>query len=202
MRRNALTLAIVALVALSATGVVAASMTAPTADTPSAAASPANQTIDVVNPEEVSDEEVDQAVDIAWANDEVQSYFDDDAAVHFEVWASELKDGIVHVDVAPQDAPDETRVTATVDLDAETVTDVSEPVKLNASSAISINETEYGIVSDDGDEFTLNDNNDEDSTEQHDINATKITADQVHEEQFNMSTAESQDNGVFTIELE
>lgn len=200
MRRNALTLAVVALVALSATGVVAASMTAPTADTPSAAASPTNQPIDVVNPDEVSDEEVDQAVDNAWANEQVQSYFDDGTAVHFEVWASELDDGIVHVDVAPQDAPDETRVMATVDLNAETVTDVTEPVKLNASNAISINETEYGIVSADGDEFTVND--DEDSTEQHDINATKITADQVHEEQINMSSAESQGDDVFTIELE
>jgi hypothetical protein len=110
-------------------------------------------------------------------------------------------DEIVHVDVAPQDAPDETRVMATVDLNAETVTDVTEPVKLNASNAISINETEYGIVSADGDEFTLNDG-DEESTEQHDINATKITADQLHEEQINMSSAESQGEDVFTIELE
>jgi hypothetical protein len=201
MRRNALTLAVVALVALSATGVAAASTTAPTADTPSAAASPANQTIDVVNPDEVSDKEVDQAVDTAWANDKVQSYFDDATAVHFEVWASELDDGIVHVDVAPQDAPDETRVMATVDLNDETIENVTEPVKLNASNAISINETEYDVVSAEESEFAST-NDDTESVEQETENATKIPAEQLHEEQINMSLAESQCNGVFTVEME
>ena len=143
MRTKALTLAVAALLALGASGGVTASTATPVADTASADALPSDHTVDVVNPDAVSDAAVDQAIETAWANDTVQSYFDDGAAVHFQVWATELDEDVVHVNVAPRDAPDETRVVADVALGENTVTSVDEPVKLTASNSISIDATEY-----------------------------------------------------------
>ncbi len=196
MRDNVLTLAVVALLALSASGVVAASIDTPNADTTSATASPANYTVDISNPDAVSEEEVDQAIKTAWANDTVQSYFNGSAAVHFEVWASEFDEEIVHVKVAPQDAPEDTRVVADVDLDKQTVTSVDEPVTLNASNAVSLNAADYDIVSADGDELELNQDN-----ESSDENVTKIPADQLSQIQLNESSIARGSDGTFTFQI-
>lgn len=196
MRDNALTLAVAALLAISASGVVAASMGTPAADSGSATALPANHSIDVVNPDEVSDQEIDQAIETAWANSEVQSYFDDGAGVHFQVWASELDDGIVHVTVAPIDAPDEMRVAVDTDPEREAVTSVTESVKLNASNATSFDLSAEN-VSIEGDESEPA-GDDTSSSE----NATRITADQAIQLQFNESSIEYQEDGTFTGEVE
>ena len=197
MRYNALTLAVVALIAIGASGVVAAGMDAPAADSESAEVLPANHTVDVVNPDEVSDGEVDQALETAWANDDVQSYFADRTAIHFDVWASELDDGIVHVKIAPADTPDETRAIADVDLDQETVTSIDEPVTLNASNSMSIDTSDNNTVSIDDTEYELN-GTDANSDE----NATRYTADQATQFQFNESSIERGGDGTFSIELE
>ena len=196
MRNKAIALVFAALLAFGASGVVTASMAPPAADTASADAPPDNYTVDIVNPDEVSDEDVTQAVSIAWANDEVRSYFDDGAAVHFEVWASELHDGIVHVDVAPMDAPDNTRVIADVDLDEQTVTSIDEPVAFNTTTAMSINASDGDSVSIDGAEYEQNrdDANDEES-------ATRITADESFQLNFSDSTIEPQDDGTYRVDL-
>ena len=194
MRDTVLTLAVVALLALGASGVVAADMDTATADTPSAAALPANHTVDVSNPDAVSDDEAEQAIKTAWANDTVRSYFDDSAPIHFEIWGSAVDDETVHVNVAPQDAPEDTRVVADVDLDTQTVTSVDEPVTLTATNSVSLDATEYDVVSADGDELELNQDN-----ENSDENATKIPADRVSHIQLNESSMVRGGDGTFTF---
>ncbi|WP_139171126.1 hypothetical protein [Halorientalis regularis] len=82
MRRNLFTLVAVTLLAVGASGVVAATLDAPSADTQSADALPANHTVDVINPGDVSDDAVDRAVETAWADDEVRSYSGSEAKAH------------------------------------------------------------------------------------------------------------------------
>ncbi|MFD1587648.1 hypothetical protein ACFR9U_11685 [Halorientalis brevis] len=197
MRQKALTLAVAALLALGASGVVAATMDGSTADAASADVLPANYTVDVTNPEMVSDEAADTAIETAWANEDVRSHFDDGAAVHFDLWASELDDGVIHVSVAPMDDPDDTRVIADVALDQETVTSVDEPVTLNVSSAMSINASETDVVSVDGSEYELR--RDDSAGEE---NATRLTADQAVQIELNESSIERRGNGTFTIEID
>jgi hypothetical protein len=195
MRRNLFTLVAVTLLAVGASGVVAATLDAPSADTQSADALPANHTVDVINPGDVSDDAVDRAVETTWADDEVRSYFADGAAVHFEVWGG-LHDGTINVDVAPADAPDDTRVVATVDPETGTVTTVEEPVRLNASNAVSIDLGENGTVSADGDEYEVNDS--EAST---DRNRT-YTADQSVRIDLDEDSLERGADGTFSVEVE
>lgn len=195
MRENLLTLALVALLALGASGVAAASMNVANADTTSAAALPANYTVDITNPDAASDEDVARAIETAWANDTVRSYFDADA-VHFKVWASELDDRSVYVKVAPQDAPTYTRVVADVDPDKQTVTSVDEPVTLTASNAVSLNATDDDIASADGDELEVNRDN-----ESGDENPTEITADQSSQVRLNESSMTRGGDGTFTFQV-
>ncbi|WP_254831265.1 hypothetical protein [Haloglomus salinum] len=197
MRYNALTLVVVALLAVGASGGVAASTNPSTAGTTPADVPAANHTVDIVNPDEISDEEVDRAIETAWANDEVQSYFDDDAAVHFDIWASELDERVVHVNIAPADAPDSTRVIADVDIERGTVTSIDEPVRLNASNAMTINTSGDTSVSIDGAEYELHGN---DTTS--DGDATRYPAHQATHFQLNESSIERGGDGAFTFELE
>ncbi|MDS0283696.1 hypothetical protein [Haloarcula onubensis] len=187
MRYKALTLVVAALLALGAGGVTAASLTNPTADAASADALPANYTVDVVNPDGVSDEAAEQAIETAWANDDVRSHLDGTDAVHFEVWASELDDDTVYVDVAPIDSPEETLVRAHVDVARQTVTATDEPVTLDASNATSITASGEGNVSVNGTDYELNPD-----AETPAENATRYTAEQSTEFQINASAADSQ----------
>lgn len=190
MRTKLAVLAVAALLSLG-TGSVVAAMDAPTADTISNDALPANYTVDVINSGEVSNEEVNQTIETAWANDTVRSYFDDDAAIHFEVWASELDEDVIHVKVAPIEEPDKTRVIADVDSSEQQVTSTDEPVKLNASNAITINASDYDIS---GTEHSQ-DTNGED-------NATRLTADKATQIELNENSIERGGNGTFTFEIE
>jgi len=190
MRTKLAVLAVAALLALG-TGSVVAAMDTPTADTASDDALPANYTVDVINPGEVSDEEVDQAIETAWANQTVRSYFDEVAAVHFEVWASGLDENVIHVKVAPIEEPDETRVITDVNLSTKQVTDIDEPVKLNASNAITIDATDYDL---NDTEHSQNTNNEE--------NATRLTADQATQIELNDRSIERGGDGTFTFEVE
>ena len=119
----------------------------------------------------------------------------DGAAVHFEVWAG-LHDGTVNVNVAPADAPDDTRVVATVDPETGTVTTVEEPVELNASNAVSIDLGENGTISAGGDEYAANDS--EAST---DRNRT-YTADQSVRIDLDEDSLEPGADGTFSVEVE
>ncbi|ELZ04850.1 hypothetical protein [Natrialba asiatica] len=196
MRDNVLTLAVVALLALGASGVAAASMHASAADTASATALPANYTVDVVNPDAVSDEEVDQAIETAWANDDVQSYFDDGAAVHFEAWASEFDDDSILVEVQSQEAPKDTRVIADVDIDRQTVASVDEPVRITVPNAISINASDYDIRWVDGDEPGLEHENTSGNE-----TVVRYTADQDPQIRFDETSMECDGDGTFDVEI-
>ncbi|APW98535.1 hypothetical protein CHINAEXTREME_12455 [Halobiforma lacisalsi AJ5] len=106
---------------------------------------PANYTTEITNSDAMTDAEIDRALTTAWQNDTVQNYFDDGAAVHFDVWASELHDDTMYVKVAPIDAPDETRVIADVDLDRQAVTSTDEPVKLDTTDSVSIDASDIDL---------------------------------------------------------
>jgi hypothetical protein len=190
MRTKGAALAVAALLSLG-TGSVVAAMDAPTVDTISDDALPANHTVDVINSGEVSDEAVDKAIQTAWTNETVRSYFDDDAAVHFEVWASGVDDEVIHVDVAPVEEPGETRVIADVDPSEQQVISTDEPVKLNATNAITINASDYDI----NDTGHSQDANGEE-------NATRLTADQAAQIELDESSVEHGVNGTFTFEVE
>jgi len=190
MRTKLAVLAVAALLSLG-TGSVVAVMDAPTADTSSNDALPANYTVDVINSGEVSDEEVDQAIETAWANDTVRSYFDDDAAIHFEVWASRLDEEVIHVNVAPIEDTSETRVIADVDSSAQQVTSTDEPVKLNATNAITINASDYDINDTEHSQDTNGDDN-----------ATRLTANKATQIELNENSIERGGNGTFTFEVE
>lgn len=164
MRHKTLTLAVAALLAFGASGVVAASISpSPSATTaaqsPADDASPVNYTVEVIDPhDQLTAQEVEKARQVAWANEEVRSYFEDGAAVHFEVWAPQPNENRTVVSVAPAESPDKSRVLANVHLDhpnGEQVTDVKEPRILNESSMRSVNLTDNGtfaVESDNQDE--------------------------------------------------
>lgn len=128
MRHKALTLAVAALLVFGASGIVAASMTTSpspaTADaSPTDTASPANHTVDVIDPhDKLSAQEAENAWQLTWANDTIKSYFDNVESVHFQVEAieDELQVLVATSDTAPP------QVQAIVDLESETVTSVEE----------------------------------------------------------------------------
>lgn len=190
MRTKLAVLAVAALLALG-TGSVVAAVDIPTADTASDDALPANYTVDVISPGEVSNEEVDQAIETAWANQTVRGYFDEVTTVHFEVWASGLDESMIHVKAAPLEEPDETRVITDVNLSKKQVTYIDEPVKLNTSNAITIDATDYDLNDTEPSQHT---NNEE--------NTTKLTADQATQIELNESSIERGGEGTFTFEVE
>lgn len=190
MRTKLAVLAVAALLVLG-TGSVVAAMDAPTADTASDDALPVNYTVDVVNPGEVSDAAVDQAIETAWTNHTVRSYFDAGAAVHFEVWASGLDEDVIHVKAAPIDQPDETRVITDVDPSEQQVTYVDEPVELNASNAVAIDASDYDV------DYT---ERNEDAGGEED--ATRLTADRANQVRLDETSIERGGDGTFTFELE
>lgn len=119
------------------------------------------------------------------------SVFDERAGVHFEVWASELDEDVIHVDVAPIGEPDQTRVATAVDQSKQQVTAVNEPVKLTASDAVTIDGSDYDIVETEGTEDTGDEEN-----------ATRLTADQAIQGQINESSIERSDDGTLTGEVD
>lgn len=197
MRYKTLILAVAALLALGAGGVTATTMTTPAADAGSAAALPANYTVDIANPDEVTDEAAEQAIETAWADDDVQSYVEGNDAVHFEVWASELDDDTVYIDVAPLESPEDTLVRAHVNVDEQTVTSTDEPVTLNASDAISITASGEGDVSVNGTDYELNQN-----TQNTAETGSPYTAEQSTEFHINASTAGSQAGETFIVTMD
>ncbi|WP_225335059.1 hypothetical protein [Halomicrobium urmianum] len=129
MHDKAVTLAVVAVLAVGASGVVAASTISPAtaAAQPSGdEVQPANYTTNVVDPDDrLSDGDLATVRGLAWANESVRSDIetgsaDDGAPVHFHV---EALDGEVQVYVAPHEGAPPT-VRADVDLASETITDV------------------------------------------------------------------------------
>ncbi|MGQ3330167.1 hypothetical protein [Halorubrum sp. FL23] len=190
MRTKLAVLAVAALLALG-TGSAVAAMDGPTTDAASDDALPANYTVDVITPGEVSDEEVDRAIETAWMNHTVRSYFDEGAAVHFEASASGLDEDTIRVKIAPLKEPDETRVIADVDLPGKQVTSTDEPVKLNASNAITINTSDYDL----NDTEQSQDTNGEE-------NATRLTDAQATQIEINETSIERGENGSFTVEVE
>ncbi|WP_276274109.1 hypothetical protein [Haloarcula litorea] len=193
MHTKALTLAVATLLTVGVGGVATATTDTATADAGSAAGLPANHTVDVVTPDELTGEAGDRAVEIAWANDEVRRHFAADAAVHFEVTASKLHDGVVSVSIAPMETPGNARVVADVRLDQQTVTSVVEPVTLDASNAVSL---------DAGAHTTASEANASDDATSHAGNVTRVTAGESIHLRVNESTIEDGENGSFVVEVE
>lgn len=189
MRHRLTVLAVAALLALGTGGGVAAALDQPTNE----AELPADYTVAVETPDELTDADVDRAVALAWADDQVRSQFEDGAAVHFELWASELDQGIVYVDVTPADDHDDLRVVADVNVDNETVTNVDEPVTLNASSATSVDGDEYDLVDAEAD----TDSDTATDTGSDDGNATRLTADESVSIDTNVTL--DSDDGAFSV---
>lgn len=189
MRTTVTLLAVAALLTLGTGSVVATSMEDPTANSPEEL--PANHTVDVVNPDAIDDAQVDRAIETAWANDTVRGYFADDPAIHFEVWAPELRDDAVHVEVAPNDAPDETRVVATVDLNRHRVTSIEEPVTLNVTSATSMQFDDGSIKEvENGEEIV------------YETNLTVKSADQADRLRIDARTLDREGDGTFSVEVD
>lgn len=123
MRRKTLTVAVVALLAFSASGVVSASLTTnhttgASTQSPVEDALSENHTVEVIDPDDRLDERAaTEAWQTAWANETVRDHFANDESVHFHVEAvgDELE---VYVAADENSAP---RVRADVDLDTEVV---------------------------------------------------------------------------------
>ena len=192
MRHRLTVLAVAALLALGTGGGVAAALDQPT----NGAEPPADYTVAVETPDELTDEDVDRAVALAWADDQVRSQFEDGAAVHFELWASGSADGIVHVDVTPADDHEDLRAVADVNVDDGTVTNVDEPVTLTVSDATSIDGDEYDLV----DAATDADSGADAATEttSDDGNATRLTADESVSIDVENAT-DAGDDGTFSV---
>lgn len=126
MRHKTLTIAVVALLAFGASGVVSASL-APNHSTNMPTQSPVenalsgNHTVEVIDPDDRLDERAaTDAWQTAWANETVRDHFEDGTAVHFHVEA--VGDELQVYVAADENSPP--RVEADVDLNNETVVGV------------------------------------------------------------------------------
>lgn len=120
MRYETLTLAVAVLLAVGASGAVAAPMSV-TDTSPTPDAQPADYTVEVVDPDDrLTEEEVAELRRLAWSADEVRRQFDDAETVHFHVQA--VGDSLEVYVATGEHAPPQ--VVAEIALDDETVTDV------------------------------------------------------------------------------
>ncbi|ELY86582.1 hypothetical protein C483_19270 [Natrialba hulunbeirensis JCM 10989] len=79
------------------------------------------------------------------------NYFDDDEAIHFEVWAPQSDEQRAIVSLASAEEPDQTRVLVNVHFGSEHIIDIKEPQILNESTMQSIEQTDDGDRSTDED---------------------------------------------------
>ncbi|OYR38766.1 hypothetical protein [Halorubrum sp. Hd13] len=142
MRTKLIALALAAMLAVGAGGVVAAGASSGDA---SGEQLPDDYTVEITDPfDELSSDEVDEAIETAWSDEQVQSSLDAGDGVHFDVVAGTEK---VQVAVAPgSDAEDQ--VVAKIDSDG-TVTDVFEP-SLTAEDSETLDTAEPVDASGDG----------------------------------------------------
>ncbi|SFS54179.1 hypothetical protein [Halostagnicola kamekurae] len=157
MRNNILTLVVAGLLAFGASGVVAASVS-PGPQMMDANPSsvdevlPENHTSEVIDPHDrLSEQEVKDAQQLAWANENVTSYFEDSASVHFQVEA--LGDEL-QVYVAPQEtaAP---RVMAVIEMDSQSVVTVEQLQNVKTADDVRTAKPSSGdlVISDGPSEF-------------------------------------------------
>lgn len=149
-------IALVALLALAvmASGVSAATMTSPLAgDSPSAAdtVQPDEYTVDTVDPDdELTDDDIETAREIAWGNETVRASVNADEPVQFEVWApNDAKD---HPSVWVEQ--NDTTVVADIDLESESVVAVDEPTVLTADNVTTV-DTDSSVDGSGGDDSTI-----------------------------------------------
>ncbi len=153
MRRTIVLAALLAL-ALAAGGVSAATTSPSAGDSPAAtdAVQPDRYTVETVDPDDdLTAAEVEQARELAWANDTVRAAVDADEPVKFEVWAPLNDDDHTSVQIEQNDR---LLVIADVDLDAGDVVGVEEPTVLTADEAVRI-ETDDAVESTDEGRFTV-----------------------------------------------
>jgi hypothetical protein len=153
MRRTIVLAALLAL-ALAAGGVSAATTSPSAGDSPAAtdAVQPDRYTVETVDPDDdLTAAEVEQARELAWANDTVRAAVDADEPVKFEVWAPLNDNDHTSVQIEQNDR---LLVIADVDLDAGDVVGVEEPTVLTADEAVRI-ETDDAVESTDEGRFTV-----------------------------------------------
>ncbi|AGN02072.1 hypothetical protein L593_10635 [Salinarchaeum sp. Harcht-Bsk1] len=149
MRSKLVALALVAAVALATSGAAAAVGANPAiqdADESTAEHQlPDDYTVEVTDRHGVlSDAEVEAAIQAAWADEEVRSYFENADDVHFDLWAPDADEDRVMVSVAPADEPGQTRVYGNYLVGADTFTDVREPLTANESTTMDVQRTADG----------------------------------------------------------
>lgn len=153
MRSTLLTLA-VAIAAVAALGIGGAVADGPSTDETDGAL-PADHEIDVVDPDgDLSNADVTDAIDLAWANDEVRATIEDSDPLEFTVWAKDHPDGETDASVWVSELDDPAHaVVADVDLDADSIVEVTEPTEITADemqvenvSLVEADSTEGSVV--------------------------------------------------------
>lgn len=120
MRTKVIALVLAAMLVVGVGGVVAAGASS---DSPSAEQLPDSYTVDISDPSDrLSSDDIEEAIETAWTNEQVQSKFETNSNVHFDVVAVT---GQVQVGVAPGPGADDQMV-AKIGPDG-TVTDVFDP---------------------------------------------------------------------------
>ncbi|ELY97065.1 hypothetical protein C482_14239 [Natrialba chahannaoensis JCM 10990] len=152
MRYKLTTIAIAALLIISVGTALAAATTTTSADESlQNEVIPENHDVSVVDPHEaLTAADVNAAVETAWSSDEMMNYFDDDEAIHFEVWAPQSDEQRAIVSLAPAEESDQTQVLANVHFESEHIIDIKEPHTLNESTMQSIEQTDDDHTTDGG----------------------------------------------------
>jgi len=143
MRTTQVALALVAALALLTSGVAAATGASPAvhdSDEPATEHTlPDDYTVEVTDRHDVlTDEDVEAAIQAAWADDELRSYFADGESVHFDLWAPDADEDRVAISVSPADEPGQIRVSGTYYVGSDTFTDVREPLSADETTSMDV----------------------------------------------------------------
>lgn len=182
MNTKLVALALVAAVALATSGAVAATGASPAVHDAGASTTdhplPDDHTVEVTDRHDVlSDEDVEAAIQAAWADEELRSYFEDADSVHFDLWAPDADEDRVSVSVAPADEPGQTRVSGTYYVGADAFTDVREPITADEMTSQDLELSgENTVEVEDGGSLDLSETTDEPNDESGE-NAVEVSAD-------------------------
>lgn len=143
MQSKLIALALVAALALATGGVAAATGASPAVHDSDESTTehplPDDYTVEVTDRHDVlSDDDVEAAIQAAWADEELRSYVEDADSVHFDLWAPDADEDRVAVSVASSDEPGQTRASGTYYVGTDTLTDVREPLTADESTTMDL----------------------------------------------------------------
>lgn len=180
MRVKIIVLAAAVLLAFGASGAVATSITnsqsAPVGTTPADTTQSTNYTGDVVDPDDkLSPANIEDAREIAWANDDVNDRFAGDEPAYLEVRAPSNDDDDVSVWIAENETAS-MELVVNVDLDKDTVMTIEEVRTADKAQKIDLNATSVMIADDDSEtDFEWDGNTDDTGND----DPIRITADEM-----------------------